>query len=428
MIRIINYTDILPADIRPEPDAERDVSAVVSEIIAEVRRNGDDALREFSRRFDGGAELRDFEVTQDEWDTAIASVEPEFFAVLERAAKNIEAYHRNQVRQGFIAHGTNGAVMGQKITPIERVGLYIPGGTAAYPSSALMNAIPAKIAGVSEIIMVTPPGADGGIKNKYILAAAKVAGVDRIFKIGGAQAVAALAYGTQSIPRVDKIVGPGNAFVAEAKRQVYGIVGIDMMAGPSDVLVVADDTSDPEFVAADMLAQAEHDTRARAVLITTSARLADAVAAEIETQLETLPRREIAAASIADMGLIITVDTIDRAIDISNEIAPEHLEICLDNAMDYLEQVKNAGSIFLGKNTPEALGDYFAGPNHTLPTLGTTRFNSPLSVDDFIKKSSFTYFSRDALACVGDDIVSFAKHENLDAHALSVSRRLKQGS
>ena len=402
-----------------------DISGAVREIIENVKQRGDEALFEYAKRFDGAAPAA-LEVTAEEWDAAVARVEPDFLEVLKRAAKNIEDFHRNQVRQGFITNSGGGIVTGQKITPIERVGLYIPGGTAAYPSSALMNAIPAKIAGVSELIMVTPPGADGGIKNDYILAAARVAGVDRVFKTGGAQAVAALAYGTTTIPKVDKIVGPGNAYVAEAKRQVFGVVGIDMIAGPSDVLVIADKTANPVFVAADMLAQAEHDVLARALLVTDSPELASAVSLELERQLETLPRAEIARKSIETNGFIIITDTLDHAVNIANIVAPEHLELCVDNAFEYLSQVKNAGSIFLGKHTPEALGDYFAGPNHTLPTLSMARFSSPLSVDDFIKKSSFTFYSPDALRQVGDDIVAFAKKEGLDAHALSVSRRMEE--
>ena len=402
-----------------------DISEAVAEIIETVRNRGDAALFEYAERFDGAAPAA-LEVTTDEWDAAVSRVEPEFLEIFRRAANNIEDFHRHQVRQGFITNSGDGIVTGQKITPIERVGLYIPGGTAAYPSSALMNAIPAKIAGVSELIMVTPPGPDGGIKNDYILAAARVAGVDRVFKTGGAQAVAALAYGTGSIPKVDKIVGPGNAYVAEAKRQVFGVVGIDMIAGPSDVLVIADETANPVFVAADMLAQAEHDVLASAILITDSRSLANAVAMEIERQLAVLPRTEIARQSIENNGLIIITASIPIAVETANLIAPEHLELCVDNAFEYLSQVKNAGSIFLGKNTPEALGDYFAGPNHTLPTLSMARFSSPLSVDDFVKKSSFTFYSPDALRLVGGDIVKFAQKEGLDAHALSVSKRLEE--
>ena len=425
MIQIFDVKDAGFIGIGVNQAIAADISGTVAEIIENVKMLGDAALFEYAVKFDGAVPA-ELEVTPEEWDAAVSRVEPEFIELLYRAAKNIEDFHRHQVRQGFISDSGNGIVTGQKFTPIERVGLYIPGGTAAYPSSALMNALPAKIAGVSELIMVTPPGADGGIKNDYILAAARVAGVDRVFKTGGAQAVAALAYGTESIPKVDKIVGPGNAFVAEAKRQVFGIVGIDMIAGPSDVLVIADSTANPVFVAADMLAQAEHDMLARAILVTDSRMLANAVAIELERQLVTLPRAEIASHSISNNGLIIITDSISAAVDIANTIAPEHLELCVDNAFEYLSQVKNAGSIFLGKNTPEALGDYFAGPNHTLPTLGMARFESPLSVDDFVKKSSFTFYSPDALKLVGSDIVTFAKKEGLDAHALSVSKRLDE--
>ncbi|MDR0916365.1 MAG: histidinol dehydrogenase [Oscillospiraceae bacterium] len=423
MIKIINYTDLTPSHLRPQSATSEDVSATVADIIADVRRRGDDALFDYTRRFDG-ADLTALEVARGAWDAAVADVEPDFLRVLERAAQSIESFHRNQIRSGFVAHGADGTVMGQKILPIERVAVYIPGGTAPLASSVLMSAVPAKLAGVSEIIMATPPSKDG-LPSKYILAAAKIAGVDRVFSVGGAHIVAALAYGTETVPRVDKIVGPGNAYVAEAKRQVYGVVGIDMIAGPSDVCVIADGAADAVIVAADMLAQAEHDANARAVLITTSEALATAVAAEIETQLAALPRRDIAAKSIENNGLIIVADTIARAVEISNDIAPEHLELCVDDAFDYLGAVRNAGSVFLGRHTPEAVGDYLAGPNHTLPTLGTARFASPLSVDDFVKKTQFTYFSRDALADIGGDVVSFAEHESLRAHGLSVSKRLE---
>ena len=424
MIRIISANDVRPSDLRPDLDAGRDVSQAVADIIANVRTNGDAALHAYSREFDGVTELKSLEVTPEEWDAAVAAVEPDFMRILERAADNIRAYHISQVRSGYVSHGTDGAIMGQRIIPLERVGIYIPGGTAAYPSSALMNAIPAKLAGVSEVIMVTPPGTDGGIKNKYILAAARVAGVDRVFKLGGAQAVAALTYGTESVPRVDKIMGPGNAFVSEAKRQVFGVVGIDMTAGPSDVLILGDKTTSPVFAAADMLAQAEHDVNARAVLITDAPELATAVAQELDVQLAALPRREIAAASIENNGLIIVAESLEQAVDFANEVAPEHLEICTDTPFDYLERIKNAASVFLGKHTPEALCDYMAGPNHTLPTYGAARFSSPLSVDDFVKKSSFTYFGEAAFRTLGDDVVTFAEHEGLDAHARSVSKRL----
>jgi histidinol dehydrogenase len=400
-----------------------DISAAVAEIIADVRARGDDALREHSRRLDG-AELSSFEVPRREWDAAVDSVEPDVLRIFERARDNISAFHGNQIRRDFVSRGADGTVMGQRVTPIARVAMYVPGGSAAYPSCALMSAVPAKLAGVNELIMATPPGSDGGIKNKYILAAAKIGGVDRVFKLGGALAVAAFAYGTKSVPRADKIVGAGNAYVAEAKRQVFGQVGIDMMAGPSDVLIIADSSTDPALAAADMLAQAEHDERARAVLITPSRALAELVVQELERQLETLPRREIARKSIEDNGVIIISASIAQAIDIANEIAPEHLEIFTENAFDYLARVKNAGSIFLGKHTPEALGDYLAGPSNTLPTLGTARFASPLSVDDFIKRSSFTYFGADALNDVGRDVIAFAELEGLSAHAHSIAKRL----
>ncbi|MBO6020184.1 MAG: histidinol dehydrogenase, partial [Clostridia bacterium] len=333
--------------------------------------------------------------------------------------------HEKQVRPGFIISEKEGVVTGQKVTPIERVGLYVPGGTAAYPSTVLMDAIPAKIAGCAEIVMTTPPGKDGKV-NPAILAAADVAGVDRIFKVGGAQAIAALAYGTESVPKVDKIVGPGNAFVAEAKKQVFGVVSIDMIAGPSEILVVADGTCNPAYVAADLLSQAEHDKNASAVLVTDSPELALSVQTELERQIAQLPRREIARASIDKNGKIIVCDDLREALAVSNDIAPEHLELSLDNPFDYLDAVKNAGSIFLGKYCPEALGDYFAGPNHTLPTGGTARFSSPLSVDDFVKKSQFTYYTSDALASVSDKIALFAGKEGLDAHARSVTVRAEK--
>ncbi|MDR0446662.1 MAG: histidinol dehydrogenase [Oscillospiraceae bacterium] len=423
MIRTVEYKALTAEDIRPRSVSRSDVSDAVAAILEDVRNRGDDALVEYSRKFDG-AELSAFEVPRAEWDAAVNAVEPEALRIFERARDNIAAFHRNQIRRGFVSHGTPGAVMGQRITPIERVAMYVPGGSAAYPSCALMAAVPAKLAGVSELIMTTPPGEDGGIKNKYILAAAKLGGVDRVFKLGGAQAIAALAYGTKTVPRVDKIVGAGNAFVAEAKRQVFGQVGIDMMAGPSDVLIIADADSDPALTAADMLAQAEHDALARAVLITPSRALAAAVALELERQLEALPRRDTARASIEDNGIIIILDTIAQAVELSNKIAPEHLELLADNAFDYLEDIKNAGSVFLGRHTPEALGDYLAGPSNTLPTLGMARFASPLSVDDFTKRSSFTYFGERALTDVGRDIITFAEIEGLSAHARSVQKRL----
>ncbi|MDR0861895.1 MAG: histidinol dehydrogenase [Oscillospiraceae bacterium] len=422
MIKTYKYGEFELDELRSGETAETDISADVAAIIADVRKRGDAALYDYTRRFDK-VELSALEVTREELDAAVARCEPEFLAILKRAAANIEAFHKNQVRTGFVAQSSGGVFMGQKITPIERVGLYIPGGTAAYPSSALMNAIPAKLAGVSELIMVTPPAKDGNV-NPDILAAARVAGVDRVFKLGGAHAVAALAYGTESVPRVDKITGPGNAFVAEAKRQVYGIVGIDMIAGPSDVLVIADDTANPVLVAADMLAQAEHDANATAVLVTDSAELAAAVGAEVERQLKLLPRGEIAGKSIERNGKLVVAPSIAAAVELANALAPEHLELCVASPFDLLDSVRNAGSVFLGHNTPEALGDYLAGPNHTLPTLGTARFSSPLSVDDFTKKTQFTYFSESALRDAGRDVVAFAEREGLEAHARSVSLRL----
>ena len=425
MIRIVDVAAVDMDRIFTRKDDGADLSAVVSEIIATVRKNGDGALRAYSRAFDG-CEISAIEVTAAEIDEAYGGVEPEYIGILQKAARNIEAFHRCQVRQGFVMNAGEGIVLGQKVTAIERVGLYIPGGTAAYPSSVLMNCIPAKIAGVEEIIMVTPPSF-GGRVNPVILAAAKIAGVDRVFRVGGAQAVAALTYGTETVPRVDKIVGPGNAFVAEAKRQVYGIVGIDMIAGPSEVLVIADETANPRHVAADMLSQAEHDVNASAVLVTDSTALASAVAAELEEQLLTLPRREIANASIEQNGKILLTGSVAEAVEIANRIAPEHLELCVENPFDWLDRIRNAGSIFLGKSCPEALGDYFAGPNHTLPTMGTPRFSSPLSVDDFVKKSSFTYYTAQAFGKVAEEVAYFAEREGLSAHARSARSRLETG-
>jgi histidinol dehydrogenase len=348
----------------------------------------------------------------------MAAVEPRFIEILEKAAANIRKFHERQVRNSFIINDENGIVIGQKVIPVDRAGLYVPGGTAAYPSTVLMDSIPAQIAGCDKIVMVTPPNKEGKI-NPVILAAAKIAGVTNIYKVGGAQAVAALAYGTESIPKVDKIVGPGNAFVAEAKKQVFGMVSIDMIAGPSEILVVADGNSNPAHVAADLLSQAEHDKNASAVLVTDSMALANAVSAELERQIPALPRAEIARISIDNNGKIIVAEDLRTAIEISNEIAPEHLELMVDDPFDYLAEVRNAGSIFMGRNCPEALGDYYAGPNHTLPTSGTARFSSPLSVDDFIKKTQFTYYTRDALKQVAEDVAYFAKAEGLTAHAKS---------
>lgn len=424
MIKIYNYGEVSNTQIFARDNIDAGVADVVTEIIDNVITNGDKALFEYSKRFDR-ADLTALEVTADEIDEAIASVSPEFIEIIREAASNIRAFHEKQVRNSFILNEKDGVVTGQKIIPIEKVGLYVPGGTAAYPSTVLMDSIPAKIAGCNEIVMVTPPSSDGKV-NPVILAAAKIAGVDRIFKVGGAQAVAALAYGTESVPKVDKIVGPGNAYVAEAKKQVFGKVSIDMIAGPSEILVVADSTSNPKFVAADLLSQAEHDKMASAVLVTDSEELAKKVSDELERQIPLLPRKEIARASIDNNGkIIVAKDNLSLAIDIANEIAPEHLELCVDNPFDYLDKIKHAGSVFMGKYCPEALGDYFAGPNHTLPTSGTARFSSPLSVDDFVKKTQFIYYSKDALSGVADKVAYFAEKEGLSAHAKSATIRFE---
>ena len=422
MIKIYKYGEVSNEEVFARDNIASNVEPAVTAIIADVRARGDEALFEYTARFDK-AVLTSLEVSPAEIDEAFETVEPEFLDILREAAANIRLFHEKQVRNSFVIN-RDGVVMGQKVTPIERVGLYVPGGTAAYPSTVLMDAIPAKIAGCEQIVITTPPGADGKV-NPVILAAAKIAGVDRIFKMGGAQAVAALAYGTQSVPRVDKIVGPGNAYVAEAKKQVFGRVAIDMIAGPSEILVVADATADPRHVAADLLSQAEHDKMASAVLVTDDADFAKAVQAELEAQIPLLPRAAIARTSIDNNGKIIVADTLMKAIDIANEIAPEHLELCVDNPFDYLDAVKHAGSIFMGKHCPEALGDYFAGPNHTLPTSGTARFSSPLSVDDFVKKSQFTYFTKDALGKVADKVACFAEKEGLHAHAKSATIRFE---
>ena len=424
MIRIINRNEVTLDEILTRNNPTANVTDAVTDIINNVRTNGDAALLEYAWKFDK-VSLKQLEVSDDEITEAIHSIDPAFLSILNEAADNIRAFHQQQVRSSFILTEKPGVVMGQKIIPIEKVGLYVPGGTAAYPSTVLMDAIPAKIAGCKEIVITTPPGKDGKIP-AAILAAAKIAGVDRIFKMGGAQAVAALAYGTKSVPKVDKIVGPGNAYVAEAKRQVFGQVAIDMIAGPSEILIVADETCEARFVAADLLSQAEHDKNASAVLVTNSTDLAIAVQNEIERQLPLLPREEIARVSIEENGKIIVVDDIEEAISVSNALAPEHLELCLDNPFDYLDAITNAGSIFLGKNCPEALGDYMAGPNHTLPTSGTARFSSPLSVDDFVKKSQYTYFTRNALEKVANKIAVFANKEGLHAHARSAVIRFEE--
>ena len=423
MIRIFKYGEVENKDIFARMAPEMNVADIVSDIIANVRTRGDAALYEYTEKFDR-AKLSSLAVTREEIDEAVEAVEPKFLEILKKAAKNIRAFHEKQVRNSFIINNENGIVIGQKIIPVDRAGLYVPGGTAAYPSTVLMDSIPAKIAGCREVVMVTPPLKDGKV-NPVILAAAHIAGVDRIFKIGGAQAIAALAYGTESVPKVDKIVGPGNTFVAEAKKQVYGTVSIDMIAGPSEILIVADGASNPRHVAADLLSQAEHDRLASAVLVTDSEALATAVQAELEVQIPMLERAEIARASIDNNGKIIVAKTLSSAIDIANEIAPEHLELCVDNPFDYLDSIRHAGSIFMGRNCPEALGDYFAGPNHTLPTSGTAKFSSPLSVDDFVKKTQYTYYTADALGRVARDVEYFATKEGLTAHAKSAVIRLE---
>ena len=425
MIPILKVGQVPNSEIFARVTPAVDVAAIVADIIADVKENGDTAVKVYCAKFDK-AELTSLEVTPEEIQAAISQVEPEFLDILREAAENIRSFHSRQVRNSFVIADKPGIVLGQKITPIEKVGVYVPGGTAAYPSTVLMDTIPAKIAGCPQLVMVTPPGRDGKV-NPAILAAADLAGVNRIFKVGGAQAIAALAYGTETVPRVDKIVGPGNAFVAEAKKQVFGRVSIDMIAGPSEILVIADGKSNPVHVAADLLSQAEHDKLASAVLVTDSEELALAVQAELERQLPLLPRQEIARASIENNGKIIVAETLMAGIEIANEIAPEHLELQVDDPFSYLDAIQNAGSIFLGRSCPEALGDYFAGPNHTLPTSGTARFSNPLSVDDFVKKSQFSYYTPEALAKAADKIAAFAEKEGLRAHGRSVTIR-KEGS
>lgn len=426
MIRILRSHEAAREEIlsRGEARVPESVERDVREILAAVRAEGDAAVMAFNAKF-GAPQQTALLATREEIEAGYAAVDEGLRGVLSRAKENIEAFHRRQKREGFIASEREGIVLGQRILPIARAGLYVPGGTASYPSTVLMNAIPAKIAGVPTIVMATPPGPDGKIA-PAILAAAKIAGVTTIVKAGGAQAIAALAYGTQSVPRVDKIVGPGNIYVATAKRQVYGQVDIDMIAGPSEILVVADAEANPAHVAADLLSQAEHDRLSSAVLVCDSMALAEAVAAEIERQLALLPREEIARASIEKNGKIIVADDLREGVAIANELAPEHLELCVRDPFALLGAVKNAGSIFLGRYAPEALGDYFAGPNHTLPTLGTARFASPLSVDDFVKKSSYIYYSREAFAAVKDDVARFARAEGLEAHARSALSRFEE--
>jgi histidinol dehydrogenase len=417
MIKIYDKNSIKSGEVFERSTPTNDVSGAVADIIADVIKNGDGALYRLTEKFDK-ATLSSLAVTDDEIKEAYEATEPEFIRILERAAENIRAFHKNQVRKGSMMNREDGVVMGQRVIPVDRAGIYVPGGTAAYPSTVLMTAIPAKLAGVSQIVMVTPPGKDGKIA-PAILAAAKVAGVDNIYKIGGAQAIAALAYGTETVPKVDKIVGPGNAYVAEAKRQVFGRVSIDMIAGPSEILIISDGNSNPEVVAADMLSQAEHDRSASAVLITTSKALAEKVSEQLEIQIPKLERAKIARASIDKNGKIIIADSIKDAADVSNEIAPEHLELCVDDPFELLPYIRHAGSVFMGRYCPEPLGDYMAGPNHTLPTSGTARFSSPLSVDDFVKTMQYSYFTKEALARYKDDVSYFAKKEGLTAHAKS---------
>lgn len=424
MIKILKIGEVSTSDIFARTEPTVNVEAVVSEIIENVKKNGDKSLYEYSEKFDN-AKLNSFEVSQEEIKEAVNLVEPKFLEILKSAAENIREYHKNQVRSGFEIKKADGVIIGQKIIPVSKVGLYVPGGTAAYPSTVLMDSIPAKIAGCKEVVMVTPPSQNGKV-NPIILAAAYVAGVDKIFKVGGAQAIAALAYGTETVPKVEKIVGPGNAFVAEAKKQVFGQVSIDMIAGPSEILIIADSKTNPAHAAADLLSQAEHDKMASAVLVTDSEELANAVSQELEKQIPLLSRSEIARYSIDNNGKIIVADNLEKVIEISNEIAPEHLELLLDEPFKYLDLIKNAGSVFMGRYCPEALGDYYAGPNHTLPTSGTAKFSSPLSVDDFIKKTQYTYYTKEALDKVAKDVAYFAEKEGLTAHAKSAVIRTEE--
>lgn len=424
MIKIVKDVANSREDVFSVKEEKYDVSGVVSEIINDVKKRGDAALFEYTERFDK-VKLTSLRVSEKEIDEAFEIVEPEFVEILKKAEKNIREFHEKQKQNGFEINKNGKIIVGQRVIPVELAGIYVPGGTAAYPSTVLMDAVPAAVAGVSRIVMVTPPDKDGRV-NPVILAAAKVAGVTEIYKVGGAQAVAALAYGTETIPKTDKIVGPGNAFVAEAKRQVYGAVSIDMIAGPSEILVIADNTNNPKDIAADLLSQAEHDRMASAVLVTDDEDFANAVSLELERQIPLLLRCDIARASIDANGKIIITDSIDSAVEIANRIAPEHLEICVDEPFLYLDKVKHAGSVFLGKNCPEAIGDYYAGTNHTLPTSGTARFSSPLSVDDFVKKTQYIYYDREALSEVCRDVEYFAKKEGLTAHAKSAVTRFEE--
>ena len=426
MIKTIEYSENLnlEKELARSQFSYDDVNETVENILKDVKKRGDKALFEYTKKFDK-VDLKTLEVSEEEIQKAFDTIDKELLEVIKYSHDNIKLFHERQVRNNFIVKKENGISLGQIINPIEKVGLYVPGGTAAYPSTVLMNAVPAKIAGCKEIIMVTPPTSDGTILPS-LLVAAKIAGVDRIFKVGGAQSIAALSYGTESIPKVYKIVGPGNIYVAMAKKMVYGEVSIDMIAGPSEVLIIADDSANPVHVAADLLSQAEHDKLAASILVTTSKELAKNVAEQLEIQLKELEREEIARVSIETQGRIIVTKTIDEAIKISNEIAPEHLELAVSNPFELLTKIKNAGSIFMGHNTPEPLGDYLAGPNHTLPTSGTAKFSSPLSVDDFIKKSSFIYYSKEGLEEVKDKVIKFAESEGLTAHARSVSKRFEK--
>ena len=424
MMRILDFDSLSPEEfLNRDIQAEEDVSAAVDEIIREVRRRGDEALRDYTRRFDG-AEIQDLWVSAEEFNAARRAVDPYFLETLKEAAENIRRFHERQRHNDFVLTDRSGIVMGQRWTPIERVGVCVPRSPEAFPSTILMNAIPAQIAGVQDIVLVTPPRRDGTVSPEALMAA-ELAEVTEVFKIGGAQAVAALAYGTETVPRVDKIVGPGGVFVATAKRKVFGRVAIDMIAGPSEILVLADGKSNPKWVAADLLSQAEHDVLSSAVLVTDSRELAKSVQAEVEAQLKALPRKDIARRSIEENGKIIVTDSLDKAVEAANRIAPEHLELCVDDPFALLSRIKNAGSVFLGRSTPEALGDYFAGPNHTLPTSGTARFSSPLGVDDFMKRSSFLSYDQAALNACGDRVADFARREGLEGHARSAESRKK---
>ena len=425
VIRILRFQNMDPAELTKPRGSHADVSGSVREILDAVRSEGDAALFRLTERYDH-VRLSSLEVSESEWESGLNQIDEEFMEILKQAAENITRYHEHQKRENYLFTGEDGVVLGKIFRPIEKVGMYVPNGTAAYPSTVLMDLIPARIAGCGEIVMVTPPGPDGRV-NPAILAAAKVAGITRIFKVGGAQAIAALAFGTESIPKVYKIIGPGNAYVAEAKKQVHGLVSTDTVAGPSEVLIIADEQNNPKILAADLLAQAEHDPDASAMLVTGSEHLAEQVAEELRRQLLVLPRKEIAEASIKNNGAIILTDgSMEMAFEIANLVAPEHLEICVDEPMQYLGRVKNAGSIFLGRFSPEPLGDYMAGPNHTLPTGGSAKFSSPLSVDDFVTASQFTCYTEEALKKIAPSIVRFAGEEGLQGHARSILSRFEE--